>query len=435
MKLQHKLAFYNTFTKIAIIAILGTLIISFVENISVNSLKQRMVDKRDKFVSNLSVTEINELLQQEKSFTDYNILKEEYIVLTLVNVTDSIPPQFVEEQRSIEKETGTYLILWDYFQYGGKKYRLEIGESMEAVKRIEKNTLYFTLLILLITVSLTLVSDLAFTRFLLRPFYKIVDEKLNRVNDPIHFNYEKADTTTDDFLLLDSSISGLMKKVSDQLLTEKQFISNVSHELLTPISVLRNRLENMLNDDNISVESLNKISASLKTLTRLKAVINSLLLISKVENQQFNKSDNIQIKTLIAEVMEELEDRLDARHITFENNLTTDYYFTGNQALLHTLFMNLLNNAVKYNKESGKIIISDAYPKTGYQIFISDEGVGMNEQQIEKAFTRFEKFSDRKDSHGLGLAIVKSIASFHYMEISMHSEPEKGTTIAIDFRK
>ena len=439
MKLQHKLALYNTITKIAIIAILGALILIFIDRLSVSHLQQRLIDKRNKLFSNLSEAEIEDLLKRQATFTDYNILKEEYIEIHLAKQGAKIEtkPAFTVETREIEGEQQEYLIISNHFTYGGKFYRMEIGETMGAVKQIEKTILFATLLILLVSIGLSIIADLAFTKFLLAPFYRIIDQKLNKVDDPIHFNYSPSTTTTEDFKLLDNSISSLMKKISGQILTEKQFITNVSHELLTPISILRVRLENILNDQNLSEESLNKIAASLKTLNRLKAIINSLLLISKIENNQFNKNDIVPLQVLINDIHEELEDRLISKNIIFENNLKHQFDFRGNHALIHTLCINLINNAIKYNKENGKIIVSDLLTKTEYTLFISDEGEGMKPEEIEKAFTRFEKLkvTDDDESYGLGLSIVKSISSFHHINVSISSETGRGTTVSLIFRK
>ncbi len=437
MKLQHKLALYNTFTKIAIIAVLGMLVVLFVDRISINNLHQKLIDKRNKLIANLSDREISELLQQQNSFTDYNLLKEEYIILTGATHIPAIKlPIFTQENREIDGDEEGYLILLDYFSYGGKAYKLEIGETMLLIEEFQNTILYFTMIILAIAVVLSILADLAFTRIILSPFYKIIDQKINKVDDPIHFNYVPTKTTTDDFALLDNSISALMRKISHQMLTEKQFITNVSHELLTPISILRTRLENILNEEGLAVVSQEKLVASLKTLGRLKAIINSLLLISKIENQQYLKTDEIDVPLLISDIYEELEDRLLEKNIKLEISLAHQISITGNQALLHTLCINLINNAIKYNKQNGRIIVKDELSQKNYKLLICDEGIGMDEGQIEKAFGRFEKLNKSdNESYGLGLAIAKSIAAFHGFELKIVSEKDVGTTVILTFRE
>ncbi|AOM76449.1 sensor histidine kinase [Pedobacter steynii] len=436
MKLQLKLALYNTLTKVAIITVMGILILVSINRISVNHMHQRLVQKKNKLITNLSSVKINDLLTQQKTFTDYNLLKEEYIILKEVKNSDTskLKHYFSQETREIEGSQEEYQILSAEFKYEGRRYLLELGETMSTVGQLEHTISVFTFLILLAAVVLTLLTDLAFSKYLLAPFYQIIDQKLNKVNDPISFNYEPVKTTTEDFKILDQSISILMNKIADLFITEKEFIANVSHELLTPISILNTRLENLLNDEQLSQEGENKVFASLKTLNRLKSIINSLLLISKVENNQYKKPDRISVKEVVHEVYEELEHRLMMMELKFSIDLSEDYIFTGNRSLFNTLLMNVVNNAIKYNLPSGSVHIYDSNTAERYQLSIEDSGQGMDLNEVQHAFQRFEKFqSEKEDSHGLGLSIVKSIASFHGIDIEIESEKNKGTRVIITF--
>jgi len=438
MKLQVKLALYNTLTKLAIIVFTGLLILFSLENITYNHITARLKDKKDELMKHLSSKEITQILNQQQSFTDYNILKEEYIFLKPIPYLSSRQTEesFVTARRTIEQTTDTYLILTYKFNFNNRSYLLEIGDTMDAVIQLKQTIKEFTLLMLFVALSLTLVIDLVFTKYLLTPFYQIIDRKLIRVNDPMNFDYKKVNTTTQDFELLDSSISTLMKKIADLFILEKQFIANVSHELLTPISIISSRLENVLLQEKLTEDSENKIFASLKTLNRLKSIINSLLLISKVENLQFDKNDAVDLKNVIAEVYSELEDRLDDKGIVFNNTITHAYHFQGNNSLIHTLLFNIINNAIKYNNKGGSIVIADAMYTEQYILEISDTGIGMDSEQIELAFNRFEKLNrHEKESYGLGLAIVKSITAFHGIRININSVKDKGTTVKLIFSK
>lgn len=438
MKLQIKLTLYNTLTKIAIILVTGILILASLENISYHHISVRLREKKKEFLENLSSAGISYALTQKQSFTDYNILKDDYIQVRpakyqpVISAVDS----FSTDKRTIEQSTDTYRILNCKFNYNNHTYSLEIGNTLDNVESLKQTIQGFTLVILIIALSLTLITDLIFTKFLLNPFYKIIENKLIRVNDPLNFDYKPINTTTYDFKLLDGSINSLMKKITHLFVLEKQFIANVSHELLTPISILSSRLENVLTYETLSVEAENKIYGSLKTLNRLKAIINSLLLISKVENNQYDKNDIVKLPDIITEINEELEDRLEDREISFNKKLKYQYALIGNKALMHTLLFNIINNAIKYNQHHGSITISDNILQGRYRLDIIDTGIGMNREQIEKAFNRFEKLdTDEKESFGLGLAIVKSIASFHDININITSEKNQGTTFTLIFNE
>jgi len=436
MKLQIKLALYNTLTKLAIIVFTGLLILFSLEKITYAHLSLRLKNKKDLFIKNLSTKEITQILNQQQSFTNYNILKEEFIFLKPIPYQANRTPKesFSTQPRTIEKNTDNYLILSYRFNYDGHSYLLEIGDTMDAVIQLKQTIKQFTLVMLIVALLLTLIIDLIFTKYLLAPFYRIIDRKLIKVNDPMNFDYAKIETSTQDFELLDDSISSLMKKIAGLFTLEKQFIANVSHELLTPISIISSRLENVLLNEDLKEDSENKIFASLKTLNRLKSIINSLLLISKVENNQFDKNDDIRLGDIVEEVHLELEDRLEDRKISFINNVKYTRKIKGNHSLIHTVLFNIINNSVKYNKEQGGITVTDYLAPDEYVLEIADTGIGMSEQQIEKAFNRFEKLdTDEKESYGLGLAIVKSIAAFHDIKIQVNSANGSGTVIRLIF--
>jgi len=436
MKLQAKFALYNAVTKVTVILVLGLIILLSIEKISSNHLDNRLKRKRLKVIENLNANEIDSLIRNQQSFTDYNILKEEFIVLTI------LPPEakpdktlkFTTETRQIEGETEIYRILNDQFVYNGTRYRLELGETMTAVDALKNTIRFYMLVVLVIALFITLITDYAFARIILKPFYKIIDQKINRVNDLMQYDYSGITTSTTDFKMLNESLDSLMKKISNLFLQEKQFIANVSHELLTPISVLSSRLENMLGSETLTHIHEQKIYASLKTLNRLKATVNSLLLISKVENEQYLKSDHIRIGEELDDVYESLEDRITGKHLTYNNLIKHDFTFTGNKTLIHILLVNIVNNAVKYNLNYGEITVKDELTPDGYILTISDKGTGMDDEILKHLFNRFSRENyDHEEGMGLGLAIVKSIAHFHHVLVNVESEKEKGTTVTLYF--
>ncbi|WP_175635307.1 sensor histidine kinase [Pedobacter ghigonis] len=435
MKLQVKFSLYNAITKIAIILVLGAIIIFSLDRLAYNQFDNRLIKKKNKIIKNLTDNEIDSLLNKEQSFTDYNILKEEFIVLTDIpdNQTDSSAKVFTEK-REIEGDIEVYRILNYKFSYHTNWYNLEIGETMTALQSIKNSIRFYMLVVLVAALLVTLVADYTFSNFLLKPFYLIIDKKINRVDDPTHFNYQNIPTNTDDFKILDNSINSLMRKINTLFALEKQFIANVSHELLTPISILSTRFENMLNTPGIPVEHENKLYASLKTLNRLRVIINSLLLISKVENNQYLKTEEISLKQEIDDIYEDLEDRITDKKITFKVNLLKDFHFTGNKALIHTLLVNIINNAIKYNVTGGSIDISDKIDQEQYILTIGDSGQGMSPALVEDAFDRFKRGNSEENGFGLGLAIVQSIAKFHKIEVDIQSEEHKGTHISLLFK-
>jgi signal transduction histidine kinase len=436
MKLRSKFALYNAITKIAVILVLGIIILFSLDKIAYNQLDNRLNKKKSKILNHINDKEINSLLNSQQSFTDYNILKEEFIILTKIKKedTDSIS-KITTEKREIEGDVEVYRILNHEFIYDNNWYKLELGESMTALQSIKNVIRFYMLIVLFVSIIITLLADFTFSSYLLKPFYLIIDKKINKVNDLSEYNYQNISTSTDDFKILDESLNSLIRKINNLFLIEKQFIANVSHELLTPISILSTRFENMLNTDGIPEEHQNKIFASLKTINRLKLIINSLLLISKVENNQYLKTEEIDINTELQEISEDIEDRITDKNISYKLELKHNYQIKGNKALIHTLLTNIINNAIKYNREAGNIAITDQLNKETYVLIITDNGIGMKKELVNNVFERFERGNNDEKGYGLGLAIAQSIANFHKIDIQIESEENVGTKVKLVFNK
>ena len=144
----------------------------------------------------------------------------------------------------------------------------------------------------------------------------------------------------------------------------------------------------------------------------------------------------VNIPEMIKEVYDELEDRLEDKQVEFINNAQNSFAVLANRSLIYTLLFNIINNAIKYNHQKGSINITDQLKDDIYILNITDNGTGMDEVEIEKAFNRFEKLDrDEKESYGLGLAIVKSITVFHDIDVQIKSIKNSGTTFKLTFKK
>jgi signal transduction histidine kinase len=287
-----------------------------------------------------------------------------------------------------------------------------------------------------IIVLVTILIDIAFTRYLLRPLNSIIRNKLRNVRDPASFRHDRIRTSTSDFQHLDESIHEMMQRIEEAFVKEREFISNVSHELLTPVSILQSKLENLLQEPDLADRHLMRLVESQKMLARLRNVIKTLLLISRIENAQYLRNEAVWIGQLAAEVAEEIGDRLQEKNITIVHNTGEDYLLPrGNRPLLFTLLFNLLNNAIKYNRADGHITLHGFYQNGQYALDIQDTGIGIQPEHVPLLFNRFKRFAKSDhESYGLGLPIVKTIANFHQIELEVTSVPGEGSTFRLIFQ-
>jgi len=226
----------------------------------------------------------------------------------------------------------------------------------------------------------------------------------------------------------------MIETIESTFQKEREFISNASHELMTPISILQSKIENMFEREDIVDELKTRLLEMQKILNRLKSITKTLLLISQIENEQFLKEDKIPLSALLGEVYDEISIRLQDKNITYEASVPEEWNLVKvNKFLLFNLFFNLINNAIKYNHKNGRIMVVATHENNIFMISIIDTGIGISAEELPFIFNRFKKFrqSMQQDSFGLGLPIVKSIAGFHKINIEVVSEKDKGSAFKL----
>ncbi|MEN2399557.1 HAMP domain-containing sensor histidine kinase [Flavobacterium sp. MC2016-06] len=436
MKIKHQLAIFNALSRLLLIFILWLMLPILVEKVVYRHINNSLLEKQKKFIDHLNKDEINDFIQNTADSTDtysqFSTLHSEYLVLSrAAKNPNQKKTTFTNDYRVIEGEDNEYRILQHHFTYENEDYQLEIGSSLSEIKDLTFIIRFFIIIVFVIILLITFLADTFYIEYLLKPFYKIIDTKIRRVNEPEAFDHTPIKAASRDFRELDFVLNQMMDRIAELFKKEKQFISNVSHELLTPIALLKNKFENLLQNDSLDDNAVDKIAGSLRTLDMLKKIINNLLLISRIENNQYTTDEEIHFGEIITDMQEDLQDRIEDKEINFSNTMQHDFSFKGNKTLIHILIYNLITNAIKYNKKKGEIIVSDGFLNNQYFISIADSGIGMDASQIEKVFNRFTRINSDQDGQGLGLAIAKGIASFHHIEIKVTSVINEGTAFVL----
>jgi signal transduction histidine kinase len=438
MTVQVKFALYNALSKALIILAFWAFLPKVVEKIVYDHIDRRLIARTERVMMIIKRGGIDDIvLEQDCSFESYNILKEEFVAIypILDPTRQERKPVIRDEAWAIEGEKLQHRIIRQSFTYDNQLYELNIGEGISSIEELKETIQEFSLWIMILVVTFSIFLDFAFVRLLMKPLNKIIHTKLQPVPSPASFDFTAVPSTTNEFNQLDQRINEMMHKLKDAFQIEKEFISNVSHELQTPISIVQNKLENLIVEGNVSQDVMIRLSESQRTLNRMSRIIKALLLISKIENEQYLKSEQVDIVSLLNEVLEEIEDRLNQRDIQLIRNLHQSIGFgPANKTLLFTMFFNLLNNAIKYNKEGGSIEVFSGLENGRLKVEIKDTGIGIEKSQLSAIFERFKRIDKTTtDGYGLGLPIVKTIAGFHNLDLSVDSEPGVGTTFTMYF--
>lgn len=436
MKLSAKLILFITSSKLAVVLLFVISLPFLVNGIISEYISYSLRQQQDKVIRIVHKNGINYYLQGDNSYGSYTMLKEEYIALE-----PSAAPIHMDTiktaRRVIERDTLNYRILMHTFNYKGKSYLLEIGKTTASINQYNKPLQRIALYVLMGLIAFSLLFDLLFTRALIRPLGKIIRSRLTDRKFPFKQHQPPIRTSTYDFKYLDESLILLMEQINEAFEKEREFTANASHELMTPISILQNKMENLIGDERLNEEAVIKIVDMMKTLNRLKKISGSLLLISRIENEQFVKSDQVKPAALITEVLEEISHRLEEKNLDISVQLQENVTLKAvNHDLLFQLFYNLINNAIKYNVQAGSITIKDQILNPNhYLVTIQDTGIGIAKEEIPFIFDRFRKTNLKENvGYGLGLSIVKSIAAYHDIDIKVSSTLQKGSSFNLYFK-
>ncbi|MEX1241422.1 MAG: HAMP domain-containing sensor histidine kinase [Cyclobacteriaceae bacterium] len=435
MKLRSKFAVYNTLSKIVIVLVFVIIMPVLIKEVAIINTDIQLQKKKEQVLFILENEGISSFIEEGSTdgYGSYNLLKEEFISL---EETDSALylDEIENSPRMVDEEVVDYRVLSYTFTADGKQYLLEVARSLSTIQEIESTLRRFALITLVIISLITILIDVAFTEHLLRPLKAIIS-KLRATKDPASFTFKSVVTSTTDFQYLDESIHDMMNRIEEVFLKERQFISNVSHELLTPISIIQGKLENLLGSENLTEDGALRLVEAQKTITRLKNIIRTLLLISKIENDQYVLKDTVSIVSLIEEVTKEIDERLEAKDIVLNKESIQEHAINNcNAPLLHTMLFNLINNAIKYNRDGGSIIITGYRTEAGYTLQIQDTGIGIEPESISIIFDRFKRLHKKDNqSFGLGLPIAQTIADLHRIKINVSSIPRQGSTFSLTF--
>lgn len=302
-------------------------------------------------------------------------------------------------------------MLTTVFAQSGRYYELKVISSMVEEDDLIEDLFYAVVwLYVILILSIVLINHLLLKK-IWTPFYQLLD-RLNHFKLHQQTSIEVPGTRIDEFNKLNSAVLQMTSQAIETYTNQKQFIENASHELQTPLAISLNKLELMIEKEPAQA-NLEQLSSVIETLERLTRLNKSLLLLSKIENKQFDKTEAVHINMLCKNLLDEFSDFAAFKNIRLEliESETINVYM--DKGLASILLSNLVKNAIIHNREGGIVVIEIS----NKQLSISNTGI---EQPLDaaKIFNRFHKDSAEKQSSGLGLAIAKAIAGLYRIDIN-----------------
>ncbi|MBQ3055099.1 MAG: HAMP domain-containing histidine kinase [Oscillospiraceae bacterium] len=243
------------------------------------------------------------------------------------------------------------------------------------------------------------------------------------------------DSKEDELHQLSVTLNRMLDKIEHLMRQEKQFTSDASHELRTPISVILAQGEYLLDlaEDEKEKELAQTIVEKAKQVSTL---VSRLLLLARIDQhrQKFNK-EKVDLGVLVDIAIDSMKDFASQKEILLFSTVEEGTIVDADEPLLLSAITNLISNGIKYGNESGHVTLSVSKLGEKTEIVVSDNGIGISKEHLGKIWTRFYRVDDvRNDvygSNGLGLSMVKSIIELHGGSITVKSEVGKGTEFRI----
>ena len=328
------------------------------------------------------------------------------------------------------------LINFIYFGFINHAFLAEKGISKEAinrerVKNIISSFKIATIYSLGIGVSLILVM----ASHIINPLRKITEatKKVATGNLKVKVDVDRKDEIGE----LAQNFNIMVDELNSIEYLRKDFISNISHELKTPIASIQG-FTKLLADDNLSKEEKDEyINIILEETQRLSNLSSNILKLSNLEKQEIvtNKTE-FRLDNQIRKAIIMLDEKINSKKIKISLD-SSEVSIYEDEDLIMEIWINLINNAIKYSNENGEIKIKVIEKENDVKVSIKDEGIGIPKDKQERIFEKFYQVENSRagEGSGLGLAIVKRIVDLIKGEIEVESKEKQGTKIIVSIPK
>jgi heavy metal sensor kinase len=235
---------------------------------------------------------------------------------------------------------------------------------------------------------------------------------------------------------LTATINDMTRRLHDSFARVSEFSADASHELRTPLTVVRGEIELALRSSRNPAEYRRVLETTLEEVLRMSTIVENLLLLAKADQRSYRAHfSEVDLHELLSELVEDGEVLAEHKKIQLRVAQAAPVTIVGDKVRLRQLFLNLLDNAIKYTPEGGRVTLA-VEQRNGEALFrVQDTGIGIPEEELEKIFERFYRVDKARSRElggsGLGLAIARWIAELHRGSIAVSSRLNEGSTFTV----
>ncbi len=406
MKLLTKSTYY--FLILSIIALIagGAFLYLTIKRVIYKQIDESMITEK---------TIIQDQVEKTDDIPDFEASLGHQIEVKLLN--NSIHPLQSIKDTDIYDSKSDSFSSFRYLYFSGntvsnKGYIITILQTLDKEQELLKDISLYRFFLLFSLLVISILFNYLIARRLWKPFNVSVD-KASRFDIQSDKPLDLPKTDIDEFIQLNKVFDNMTRKMRDDYLNLKEFGENASHEIQTPLAVIRSKTDLLMQQKNLNKDSLSLIKSINESTTRLFKLNQGLLLISKIENKVFHEKKIISLKQIIENSFDNYSEIMQLKRISVELDARDEAMVEMNEVLAEVMISNLLSNAVRFNIDSGfiKCHIDNQL------LILTNSGLPLTINP-EDLFRRFHKNSSNSRSVGLGLSIVKEITESYDMNIS-----------------
>ncbi len=375
--------------------------------------------------------------EQENKVYYTERLDEKFIASIYAHHPKLAPNTFSYSNINLGEEDDYRFIHYRYQDKEGRVYTISVGNSLRKVAWATQR--FF--LILVVGAPLICFFSSLIVYFISRQGLKPLDRIIEQAEEIRKDSFSSLPTPAfapREIVRLTRALNRMLTRLETSFEREKQFSAAASHQLRTPLTALKGGIEVSLTKERLPKEYEEVLSSNLGEVNHLISIIDNLLLLAKLDEDQFHQknTEEINIKELFAEVEEVVKTMCDESAMAIEMQIENKkpLRIHGQKKLINQALYNIISNACKHS--GGKKLTLGAFSSAQkIHISIRDNGKGISKEDLPHLFSRFYRGEDSQNvsGYGLGLAIAKAILRAHGGDIAVESQPGKGTLFTLSF--
>ena len=314
------------------------------------------------------------------------------------------------------------------------EYIVQLSTTAQHIPDLYPNLKY----IFLIVAPFILLFAVIFGNLLISRSFRPIEKLLSEIQDISPNRLSSRVTTNNTYDEIDQismEVNKLLERVEKSYQQVSQFTSDASHELKTPLTIIRGELEIILKEDREKDEYKKGLGSIESEILAMQKMIENLLLLAKVQSNKIILDDIIYLDETLLDITKELSSLCEAKNCEIELTIDDAVSINGNEELFKIVLKNLLTNSIFYSHENSQINVTLEKNENKAYIQIEDFGIGMSKENLENIFETFYRADSSRTKytggHGLGMSIVKKICDLHNITIDIQSELNNGTKVKL----